>query len=58
MSAVDLIKSPQKVLGRSIRIVTPRIIGKVASQRRSSKLGLEEIDFVEEEDDTCSHEPS
>jgi len=58
MSTIDLVKPPQKVLGCSIDIISARIIWKVLVQWRTGQLLSEQVDFVEEEDDTRPHEPS
>jgi hypothetical protein len=56
--AVDLVESPEQVLCSTIDIVAARVVREVVAQRRSRKLRLEEIDFVKEQDDAGSHEPS
>lgn len=55
---VDLIESPQKVLGGTVDIVSTRVIGEVVGQRTSCKFDFEQIHLVEEEDDTRSDEPT
>ena len=54
---VDLIESPEQVLGRSVHIIATRVIGEIVAERRSRKLELEEIDLVQEQDDAGPHEP-
>lgn len=43
---VDLIESPQQVLGSAIYVVATGIIWKVVAEGRSRQLGLEQIDLV------------
>ena len=57
VSSVDLIESPQQVLRRSVHVVPTRVVREVIAEGRPSQLLLEEIDLVEEENDTRSHEP-
>ena len=57
MCTVDLVEAPQKIFGSSINVVAARVVWEVLPQRRSSKLDLEKIDFVEEQDDARPHEP-
>lgn len=54
---VDLVKPPEQVLGRLPDIVPPGVVREVVAQWRPSELLPEDVDFVEEEDDTGSHEP-
>lgn len=54
---VDLIESPEQVFGRSIHIIATRVVGEVVAERRSCELELEEIDLVQEQNDTGPHEP-
>lgn len=58
MCPVDLIKSPQKVFGRLVDVVAARVVWEVVAQWRPAQLLLEDVDFVEEQYYTCSHEPS
>ena len=58
MGSVDLIESPKQILCCFVNIVASRIIREVAIQWRSQKLLFENVDLVEEKDDTCSHKPS
>jgi len=46
VGAVDLIESPQQVLGSAIYIVATGVIWKVVAEGRSCQLGLEQIDLV------------
>ena len=57
MSSVDLVEPPQQILGRTIDIIAARVIWKVIAKWRSRKLRFEQIDLVEEQDNTGSHEP-
>jgi hypothetical protein len=58
MCSVHLIKAPQQILRRSIDVVATGIVGKVVGQGRLLELRPEQVHFVEEQDDRCSHEPS
>ncbi len=58
MCPVHLIEPPQEILRRSVDVVTARVVRKVIAQGRLRKFRSEEIDFVQEQDDGCSHEPS
>lgn len=58
MSSVDLIEPPQQVLCGSVDIVATGVIWEVIAKRRSTEFLSEEIDFVQEQDDTRAHEPS
>lgn len=58
MGAIDLIEPPQQVLGSSIDVITTRIIWEVFAQWRTTKLLPEQVDFVEEQNNTRPHEPS
>jgi hypothetical protein len=55
---VDLVESPEQVLCSAIDVVTAGVIGEVVAQWGSRKLRLEEIDFVEEQDDAGPHKPA
>lgn len=55
--SVDLVEPPQQVLGGAIDIIPTRVIWKVIAKWRSRKLRFEQIDLVEEQDNTGSHEP-
>lgn len=46
VGTVDLIESPQQVLGSAIYIVATGVIWKVVAEGRSRQLGLEQIDLV------------
>ena len=58
MLAIDLVKAPEQVLCSLIYVAAARVIGKVRCQWRSKQLLLEDIDFVEEEDDARPDEPA
>lgn len=55
---IHLVESPQEVLRRPVDVVTTRVVREVIAQGRFRKFRSEEIDFVQEQDDGCSHEPS
>lgn len=57
MSAVHLVEPPKQVFRRPIDVVPARVIWEVVAQRRATQFLSEEIDLVEEQDYTCSHEP-
>lgn len=57
MRTVDLIKSPEQILRCSIDVVTARVVWEVVAERRFGELRAEEVDFVQEQDDRCPHEP-
>lgn len=58
LGSVHLIEPPEKVFCGSVDIVATRIIWKIISQRRPAKFLLEQIDLVQEQNDTRPHEPS
>jgi hypothetical protein len=58
VGAIDLVESPEEVFGCAINIVAARVIGEVVAQGGASQFLLEQIDLVQEEDDTGSHKPS
>jgi hypothetical protein len=58
MCSIDLIESPEQVFGCTVDIVAARVVREVVAKRGSRKLRLEEIDLVEEQDDTSPHKPS
>ena len=57
MGPVDLVEPPQKILGRTIDIITARVVRKIRSQGRPTQLSLEQVDLVEEENDARPREP-
>jgi len=57
MRPVHLVESPKQVFGGFLNIVAARIVGEVVAQWRATKLLLEDIDLVQEQDDTSPHEP-
>ena len=57
MCSVDLIEPPEQILGGSVDVISTRIIGEIVAQGRSSKLLPEQINLVQEQNDTCPHEP-
>jgi len=58
MCAIHLIEPPEKILGCSVHIVAARVIWEVVAQWGARELLSEEIDLVQEEDDTRPHKPS
>jgi hypothetical protein len=58
MRSVDLIKTPQQILGSLVDIVSSRVIRKVRGERRAGQFLLKNVNLVEEQDDARSHEPS
>lgn len=58
MRPVHLIEPPEQVLRSAIDIVAARIVGEVIAQWGTRQLLAEEIDFVQEENDACPHEPA
>ena len=58
MCAIDEVESPEKVFSGSICVVPARVVRKVLAERRSLELLHKQIDLVQEEDDTRSHEPA
>lgn len=58
MCSIDLVKPPKKIFRSSVDVVSSRVIWEVIAERRPSKLLPEQIDLVQEEDDTRPHEPS
>jgi len=58
VSPVDLVKSPEQILGSLVNIVSTRIVWEIVAERGPTKLLLEDINLVEEEDNTGPHEPS
>lgn len=57
MRPIDLIETPQQIFRGSIDIVATGIIGEIISQRRPAQFLLEQINFVEKEDNAGAHEP-
>lgn len=57
MGPVDLVEPPQKIFGSAIDVVAAQIIGEVIAQRRPREFLAEQIDLVQEEDDTGPHKP-
>ena len=58
MCAVHLVEAPKEVFRRTVHVFSARVIWEVLYQGRLFQFLSEEIDFVEEQDDGCSHEPS
>lgn len=58
MCSVDLIEAPEQVLCSLVDIISTRIIGEIVAQGRSGQLLLENIDLIEEQNDTGSHKPA
>ena len=58
MCAVHLVEAPEEVFGSTVDVFTTRVIREVLYQRRLLQFLSEEVNFVEEKDDGCSHEPS
>lgn len=58
MCAVDLVEAPEQILGCSVHVIATRVVWEVFGERRFAQLLTEQIDFVEEKDDTRAHEPS
>ncbi len=58
MSPVDLIEPPEEVFCSPVDIVPAGLIWEIVSKRGTSKLLLEQIHFVKEENDTGPHEPA
>ena len=57
MCPIHLIESPQQVLRSAVDIVPARVVWKVVAKWRSRQLRFEQVDLVEEQDDTSPHEP-
>lgn len=57
MLTIYLIKSPKEIFRGTIDIIAAGIIRKVVAQWRAGKLFAEEIDFVEEKNDTGAYKP-
>ena len=55
--AVDLVEAPEQVLGRLVGIVAARVVLEVVAQWRPAELLLENVDFVEKQDDAGAHKP-
>lgn len=58
MSSIDLVEAPEEIFGRPVDIVASGIVGEIVAQRRATEFLPEQINLVEEEDDTRAHEPS
>ncbi len=56
--SVYLVESPQQVFRSSVHVVAAGVVWKVIAERGSCELDFEQIDFVEEQDDTGPHKPS
>lgn len=57
MRPVNLVESPQQILGCFIHVIPSRIIWEVCRKWGTDKLLLKNIDLVQEQDNTCSREP-
>ena len=57
MCAIDLIEPPEKVFRRAIDIRAARVVGEIVAEWALLELRLEQIDLIQEEDDTRPHEP-
>jgi hypothetical protein len=57
MCPIDLIKPPKQVLRRLVDVGATLIVGEVIAQRRASQFLLEDVDLVEEQDNTGPHKP-
>ena len=57
MGSIDLVESPQKILGGTIDIVSARVVREIRSQGRSTQLRLEQVDLVEKQDNARPREP-
>ena len=57
MRPVDLIKPPEQVFCSTVDIIASRVVGEIVAQRRPGEFCLEQVDFVQEEDDTRPHKP-
>lgn len=58
MCAIHLVESPKKVLGRAVDIIATRVIWEVVAQWGAGELLPEQVDLVQEQNDTRPHEPS
>jgi hypothetical protein len=58
MGSVDLVETPQQVLGSAIDVVPARVVWEIVAQWRTTKLFLKKVDLVEEQDDAGTHKPS
>jgi hypothetical protein len=58
VSPINLVESPEKIFCSTVNIIAARIIREVIAQRGSAKLRFKQVDFVQEENDTRSHEPT
>lgn len=58
MCSVNLIEAPQQIFGCFVDIITTGVVGEVVPKRRAAKFLFEDVDLVEEQDDTCTDEPS
>jgi hypothetical protein len=57
LSAIDLIETPQQVLGRLVDITTSGIVREVIAEWRPRQFVFEQIHFVQEQNDASSREP-
>lgn len=58
MGSVDLVESPEEIFGGPVDIVASGIVREIVAQRRPAEFLAEQIDLVEEQNDTRAHEPS
>ena len=56
--SIHLVEAPEEIFRRTVHVFSARVIWDVLYQGRLFQFLSEEIDFVEEQDDGCSHEPS
>ena len=58
MRAIDLVEPPEQVFCRPVHVIPARVIGEIIAQGRLGQFRSEEVDFVKEENDGGTHEPS
>lgn len=58
MCSIHLIESPEEVFRRPINIVAAGVVREILAQRRSPEFLPKQVDFIQEQDDACSHEPA
>jgi hypothetical protein len=55
---VDLVKPPQQVFRSLVHVIAAGVVREVVPERRSKQFLLENVDLIQEENDTRPDKPS